>query len=190
MIEDTMSRPLFSILLPSLNRLELLKHALASIEIQDFSDFEVVVSDNASDEPYANNLEEFAGLNVRLIRSEQPVSVTANWNVAIEAACGEYAIMLGDDDALTPGLLTWLSELIQRFDRPDVIYQMAYHYAYPGVFESQPEGYFCRVDNSPLFDLADEPYELEVSMARKLGRQALNFRHQISFNAQHFVWKL
>jgi hypothetical protein len=185
-----MSRPLFSILLPSRNRLELLKHALASIQIQDFSDFEVVVSDNASDEPYADVLESFAPIDVRIIRSDTPLSVTKNWNVAIEAALGEYAIMLGDDDALTPGLLGRLSAIIQRFDRPDVIYQMAYHYAYPGVFESQPNGYFCSVNNSALFDLSDEPYQLQDSLARKLGRQAMNFHHEVSFNAQHFVWKL
>ena len=185
-----MSRPFFSILLPSRNRLDLLKHALASIQIQDFSDFEVIVADNASDPPYADRLDSFASPKVRLVRSELPISVTANWNVAIEAARGEYAIMLGDDDALTPGSLSRLSASLQRFDRPDVIYQMAYHYAYPGVFELQPNGYFCRVHNSAVFDLADQPYELEISLARKLGQRALNFHHQISFNAQHFVWKL
>jgi hypothetical protein len=190
MIDRAMSRPLFSILLPSRNRLELLKHALASIQIQDFSDFEVIVSDNASDQPYADDLDAFASLNVRIVRSDTPLSVTRNWNVAIEAARGEYAIMLGDDDALTPGLLSRLSASIRKFDKPDVIYQMAYHYAYPGVFESEPKGYFCSVNNSGLFDLADEPYELQTSLARKLGRQAMSFHHEVSFNAQHFVWKL
>ncbi|MCK1635255.1 glycosyltransferase family 2 protein [Bradyrhizobium sp. 162] len=190
MIERAMFRPLFSILLPSRNRLELLKHALASIQIQDFSDFEVIVSDNASDPPYADDLEAFASLNVRIVRSDTPLSVTRNWNVAIEAARGDYAIMLGDDDALTPGLLSRLSASIRKFDKPDVIYQMAYHYAYPGVFESEQNGYFCSVNDTGLFDLADEPYELEISLARKLGRQALNFHHEVSFNAQHFVWKL
>ncbi len=44
-----MTRPLFSILLPSRNRLELLHHAVHSVLRQD-ADLEIVIADNASDE--------------------------------------------------------------------------------------------------------------------------------------------
>lgn len=182
-----MSEPRFSILIPSRNRLELLRHALASVLTQDYSDFEVIVADNASDQLYENQLPRFDHANIRFLRSEQPISVTENWNRAIEAAQGEYVIMLGDDDALTPGLLRRLEELIRRFERPDVIYLMAYHYAYPGVFEASPKGSFSIVNNSPVFDMAPDPFLLETERAHELGRLALQFRHQISFNAQHFV---
>jgi hypothetical protein len=37
--------------------------------------------------------------------------------------------------------------------------------------------------------MASDPFLLEVDRARELGRRALNFRHQISFNAQHFVYR-
>ncbi len=102
---------------------------------------------------------------------------------------GEYVIMLGDDDALTPGLLGRLATIIVKFERPDVIYLMAYHYAYPDVFDTQQDGYFCVVNNSPLFDTDSEPFLLEPAWARELGRQALNFRHRVSFNAQHFIYR-
>src|SRR5215469_6399880 len=143
-----MCEPLFSVLLPSRNRLELLRLALNSVAIQDFSNLEVIISDNASDQKYLDFWSDCHQLDIRYLRSEEPISVTENWNRAIEAARGEYIIMLGDDDALTPGLLVRLSDLIQRFRRPDVLYLGAYYYAYPGVFASKPEGYFCSVKNS------------------------------------------
>jgi O-antigen biosynthesis protein len=186
---DVTPEPCFSILLPSRNRLELLRHALASVHVQDFTDFEVIVADNASDQIYETQFSTPGDAKVRFLRSEQPLSVTQNWNRALEAAKGRYVIMLGDDDALTPGLLRRLADLIQRFEQPDVIYLMAYHYAYPGVFEGQPEGYFCIVNNSPIFDMAPVPFLLDPERARKLGRLALRFKHKISFNAQHFVWR-
>jgi glycosyltransferase involved in cell wall biosynthesis len=188
-LHDLMSDPCFSILLPSRNRFELLRHAPASIFLQDFTDFEVVVADNASDQIYETQFSTIRRGNVRFLRSEQPLSVTENWNRALEAAKGEYIIMIGDDDALTPGLLHRLAHLIRSFDQPDVIYLMAYHYAYPGVWEAQPEGYFCIVNNSPVFDMMPVPFLLDPARARELGRLALRFRYKFGFNAQHFIWR-
>ncbi|MAU27545.1 MAG: hypothetical protein CMH45_09095 [Muricauda sp.] len=184
-----MSSPLFSILIPSRDRIELLRHALKSIEIQDSANYEIILSDNASSVRYEENLADFSYLNIKFLRSEVPVSVTENWNRTVDAATGEYLIMLGDDDALTPGLLSRLERLIEQFERPDVLYMMAYHYAYPGVMQSEPNGYLRWIRNSQIFDVSGGPYILETDQARELGRLGVRLRHRVSFNAQHFVWK-
>ena len=49
--------------------------------------------------------------------------------------------MLGDDDALLPGYVTALRDVIERLDHPDAVYCGAYLYAYPGVLPDAPEGY-------------------------------------------------
>jgi glycosyltransferase involved in cell wall biosynthesis len=46
-----MTSPMFSVLLPSKDRLELLLCAIESVRRQPFGDFEIVVSDNASSLP-------------------------------------------------------------------------------------------------------------------------------------------
>jgi glycosyltransferase involved in cell wall biosynthesis len=182
------SRPFLSILLPSRNRLELLKLALRSIVTEGKTHIEVIVSDNASTEDYAGYIE---GLRfpVRYLRQEQPLSATENWNRALDAAAGRYVLMLGDDDALAPGFVQRVMSTADAFDQPEVIYMMAYHYAYPGVFASNPGGFFYSVQNSVLFQETGAPYELIPERAIDLARQALRFRHLISFNAQHFVWR-
>jgi len=182
--------PFFSILIPSRNRIELLRHAIASVRAQDFRDLEVIIADNGSETPYEHQFSPLGcDFNVRFLRTEKPVSVTENWNRALESAQGQYVIMLGDDDALTPRLLRRLRDLIGHFKQPDLLYMMAYHYAYPGVFDHAPNGYFSIVNNSSLFDGARKPFRLELARARHLGRLAIQFRHHISFNAQHFVVK-
>jgi len=182
------SRPLLSILLPSRNRLDLLKLALASVIAEGKTHLEVVISDNASDQDYGGYLARVK-FPIRYIRHDQPLSVTENWNRALEAAEGRYVVMLGDDDALSPGFVRRILDAVDAFDQPEAIYMMAYHYAYPGVFPSNPLGYFCTVDNSPLFGGTDAPYEILPERGAALARQALRFRHRISFNAQHFVWR-
>ena len=181
--------PMFSVLLPSKDRLHLLQHAIASVVAQHEESVEIIVADNASADDYASYLGRLSGIVVRHTRCDNPVSVTANWNRALDLARGEYVIMLGDDDALVPHLLQNLKIAIERFNKPDVVYMMAYHYAYPGVFSHTPSGYFCTVNNSPLFDISKQPFLLNRDTGQRLARQAFRFRHHISFNAQHYVWK-
>lgn len=181
--------PLFSVLLPSRDRLELLKHAVASTLGQDFADFEIVVSDNASSDDYAGFVASLGDARVRYLRSDAPLVVTDNWSRALDAARGRYVIMLGDDDALCPGYLSRLARLIEQFGAPDVVYSMAYHYAYPGVFPNAPNGFLAEVKPRPIFrDDATAPYRLDVAEARRFGRQALRFRHLFGFNSQFFAW--
>ena len=108
-----------------------------------YADFEIVVADNASDQPYGDSV--LSAIAERSVRSGTPLSVTENWNCALTAATGRYFIMLGDDDALCPGWLARATELIKRFEEPQVLYAMAYHYAYPGVIEQKLNGYLASV---------------------------------------------
>lgn len=184
-----MSAPLFSVLLPSKDRPELLGYALESVRRQRFDDYEVIVSDNASAQPYAPLVAALDDPRYRCVRNEEPVPVTGNWNNALAAAQGQYVVMLGDDDALAPGYFTTMAQTIARFNQPAVVYCCAYHYAYPGVMPSEPEGILAIVRNSPLFIGRYEPYRLPHAEAVDLARKALKFHHHFSFNSQHFCWK-
>jgi glycosyltransferase involved in cell wall biosynthesis len=180
-------RPLFSVLIPSRNRLELLHHAVDSVLGQE-ADFEIVISDNASEEPYTDYVASLGSLAEGSVRTEEPLPVTENWNRALQASRGRYVVMLGDDDALVPGWLARAAKLIDQFDQPSLLYSMAYHYAYPNVLPTRPEGYLATVDNADVFRTFDRPYLLPRRTAVMLGKQALRFRHRFSFNSQHFIW--
>jgi glycosyltransferase involved in cell wall biosynthesis len=80
-----MTRPLFSILLPSRNRPELLRHAVDSVLAQD-ADLEIVIADNASDESYSDYVSSLGAIAARSVRSECPLTVTENWNRALSAS--------------------------------------------------------------------------------------------------------
>ena len=95
----------FSILLPTRNRLDLLKLAIESVRRQDYEDWEIVVSDNASVDDISAFVLGLRDARLRARRSEQLIPVTDNWNASVDMARGDYVIMLGDDDALLPGAL-------------------------------------------------------------------------------------
>ena len=133
----------FSVLLPTRNRLDLLRYAIESVIRQDYSDWEVIVADNCSNEDVAGYV---AGLNdsrIRYFRTTASIPVTDNWNFALGQSTGDYVVMLGDDDCLLKGYFRILLKLIGQFSNPDFIYTDAFQYAYPGVMPGIP-GVFCK----------------------------------------------
>lgn len=173
-----------SILLPTRNRLDLLKLAIESVRLQEYSDWEIVVSDNASDDDIGAYVRSLGDPRIRCRRFEQLVPVTDNWNAALEAATGEYFVMLGDDDALVPGGLVRIVALAES--RPDAIYAQAMQYAYPNVIPGHPEA-FLQTGYNAFLEGRKEPFVLAREDALRMVRAALGFRILYGFNMQHFA---
>ena len=175
-----------SFLLPSKNRLVLLRHAVASILAQDYRDIEIVISDNASDQDYRSYVEELSDPRIVYSRIPSAVSVTENWRNALSLSTGEYFLMMGDDDALVPNfaanVLPYLSP-----EKPDLLYLAAYHYAYPEVLPSEPRGYLAVVRNSEFLIENTWPFSLTSRYAQELAASVVDFRYRFGFNAQHFL---
>ncbi len=89
---------LFSVVIPTYSRQELLNEALASVLNQTFDDLEVVVVDDASPDPALVPVD----TRVRLIRQPENRGKSAALNVGLAAAKGEYVAFLDDDDTWTP----------------------------------------------------------------------------------------
>jgi len=114
--------PRYSILLPTRNGASLLEGCLGSILSQPYQDFELVVSDNASDDATPQILARHAGdPRIVLLRQEESLGVTENWNRALAASTGERIGLIGDDDVLLPGYFERADALIQRHGDPDVL---------------------------------------------------------------------
>src|SRR3954453_1392630 len=172
----------FSFLIPSKNRLELLRFAVESILRQAYPDFEIIISDNASDQNYSAFVDNLNDTRIRYHRTSAPVSVTENWNNALRMARGDYVLMLGDDDALTPWFASQITRLLDSRRAPDIIYVASYHYCYPKVMPSEPKGYLADVRNSVFFKDRRGPFDLSLEQARGVAVAAFDFRYQFGFN--------
>lgn len=174
-----------SVLLPTRNRLTYLRYAIESVRRQRDDDWEIVVSDNCSEDDVGGYVDSLGDTRIRCVRTPRFVPVTANWNNALEHSVGDYVIMLGDDDALAPGYFRRIRDLIDRFEHPDFIYGKAYHYAYPGVMPGEPDGYLQDPPDFPVFGSMDQPFILSHDRAVAIARDALEFRMAISYNMQY-----
>jgi glycosyltransferase involved in cell wall biosynthesis len=174
----------FSVLLPTRNRLDLLSRAIETVRRQDYDDWEVIVSDNFSDENIADYIFSLGDARIKYFRTDSFVPVTDNWNNAIEKSDGDFVIMLGDDDGLMAGYFSTLFGLIEKFNSPDFIYTNAFLYAYPGVLPGVPEGFLRTYSRREIFQSTHDPFWLDKTKAIKFVQDSLDFRVTFDYNMQ------
>jgi len=175
---------MFSVLLPTHDRLELLRNAVDTVRRQDFDDWELIVSDNASAADLAGYVAQLDDPRIRYIRTPAFMPVTASWNHALEATRGDYVIMLGDDDGLLPGYFRALRDVVETHDRPELVYHSALLLAYPGVLPEHPDGYLQDYTGTGLVRNAPDPYPLESADAKGVVRKAMRFEMGLGYNMQ------
>ncbi len=178
----------FSVLLPTRNRLEYLRYAVETVRRQDYDDWEVIVSDNCSEEDVEGYVRSLADPRIKYYRTDSFVPVTDNWNNALEKSTGDYVIMLGDDDCLMQSFFSTVSRLVEEFDHPDFVYTSAYLYVYPGVHPAIAEGRVQAHGHAAfLHNGSDQPYLLDTGQARELVKGFVNFKLLYDYNMQFFT---
>jgi len=109
--------PRVSIGLPTYNRPELLALVLENFRKQTFSDFEIIISDNASPDPRVRMVaEEFSRSDGRFkyIRQTQNLGMLANFWYVYDHACAPLFLWASDDDVWS---LTFLEQGVTALDR-------------------------------------------------------------------------
>ncbi|HVB34257.1 MAG TPA: glycosyltransferase [Patescibacteria group bacterium] len=103
-----------SVIIPTRNRLEFLRQAVASVVAQSFADWELVVVDDASQDGSGDWLESLDDERIRPLRLAEHRERTVARNAGLRAACGEYVLFLDDDDWLLDGALARLFDALRR----------------------------------------------------------------------------
>ena len=98
-------RPRLTVLVATYNRAAYLTLALESVLGQSFSDFEVRVVDDASQDTTPEVIAGIRDPRVRSFRQRTNQGWLGNCNAALEGVDTEYVLLLGDDDVMTPGAL-------------------------------------------------------------------------------------
>jgi len=133
-----MSLPKVSILIPVFNRHEYIAQCIQSALDQTFTDFEVVIVDNASDDGTWEICQQFAAADkrVRIFRNESNIGPVRNWRRCAQEAKGEYSKILFSDDCLEPDCLR---EMVPRLDDMEV----ALVYCAARIGKSRDESVVC-----------------------------------------------
>lgn len=130
----------FSILIPAKNSMPYIQDTVESVLGQSYVDFELIVSDDFSEDGTFEFISELRDPRLRLLRPrERGLSPSEHWEFLGRQATGEWQLFLGHDDGLQPyffELASRLTEVAERRGIRSVVSNRA-HFHWPGV-----EGYF------------------------------------------------
>ena len=110
------NEPLVSIGLPVYNAEKYLEEALESILDQTYKHFELIVSDNASNDRTQDICLKYAQKDsrVRYYRNETNLGAAPNHNHVFELAKGKYFKWAGYDDKIAPDFLSKCVEVLEK----------------------------------------------------------------------------
>lgn len=90
-----------SVCIPAYKSIDYLKRLLDSISVQNFTGFEVIVSDDSDDDSVKLLLSQYQGkFPLRYFKNDKPLGTPANWNHCISKATGTWIKLIHDDDWL------------------------------------------------------------------------------------------
>lgn len=115
--------PLVSIIIPNRDFVWFLRPCLESLFAKtDYGNYEVVIVDNQTEDPdtlaYYQQLQATQGERVRIVPYDQPFNFSAQCNLGVAQARGEYVVLLNNDTEIVQG--SWLTRMVSHLARPEV----------------------------------------------------------------------
>lgn len=187
---NAVSRPTtISVVIPTHNRLDLVKDAVFTILNQAYPHWECIVFDNASKEPVREFVRQVDDNRVRCVRSDDFLPVTDSWNRAIDQARNDYVLLIGDDDGVTPDCFSIVDHVVRHHNRPDFIYSSLIQFMHPGVAPWEPSGYVLNLRSGFFFDNRPDIFWLSHDTAQAAVSGSLAARRNFTFNMQAFYFE-
>ncbi len=110
-----MELPLISIILPVYNRMGYLDQAISSVINQTYDNWELLISDDASELDTQMKLAEYnSNPKIKIHTNCHNIGLFANLNQAIERSAGHYIFLLCSDDFILPNCLKSCLDLLTK----------------------------------------------------------------------------
>ncbi|UYQ95896.1 glycosyltransferase family 2 protein [Chitinophaga horti] len=113
-----------AVCIPAYKNVQYLRRVLDSLVMQDYTDWELVVTDDSPDAAVEALLQEYQGrLPFRYYRNTPAQGMPANWNVCYDKADAEYIKIMHDDDWFTtPDALRKMAEALDQHPECDFVF--------------------------------------------------------------------
>jgi GT2 family glycosyltransferase len=125
-LESFSYKPLISLLVPTYNtNLVFLKDCIESVQVQSYSNWELILVDDASpDENVRECIKKFASQDkrIRYVFRKENGHISKATNDALEVAKGEYIALLDHDDVLWPNALYENIKALNKDKKIDFLY--------------------------------------------------------------------
>lgn len=114
------SSPTVTIAIPVYNCALYIERAISSALAQSWTDFELLILDNASTDDTAQVISQFSDNRIRVIQQTRNIGAMGNWNAALQLAQGQFFKLLCADDMLYPECVEHQLAILTNPDYTDI----------------------------------------------------------------------
>ncbi len=133
----------FTVIIPTLNRAEILRPTLDScVSIQD-ENLRILISDNLSEDHTLDVVAEYRQRDprIRLIQPKSRLGQSGHWDFILEHVTEGFIMLLGSDDALLPGSVARARECLESHPGSRIVYgPPCVTYFYPELYTEDSAG--------------------------------------------------
>ncbi|MDE3185307.1 MAG: glycosyltransferase [Bacteroidota bacterium] len=101
-MDNILQQPEISVLMPAYNREEFISDSIKSILNQTFTDFELIILDDASTDNTVKKILEFNDCRIRILKNEENKGIPYSRNRLLKEARGKFFALLDSDDIALP----------------------------------------------------------------------------------------
>jgi glycosyltransferase involved in cell wall biosynthesis len=101
-----------TILIPTRERSNSLLHTIRTCLNQNYNNYEIIVSDNYSQDNTKEVVESFKDSRIKYINTGSRLSMSQNFDFALTHVFEGYVMFIGDDDAILPNSLEYVNDII------------------------------------------------------------------------------
>src|SRR6186713_1491963 len=104
----------FTVVIPTRERADTLFHTLRTCVAQDYDNLTILVSDNVSADNTEEVVKSFKDKRIQYIKTAQRLSMSGNWDFALDHVSGGFVNFIGDDDGLIPNSFSVLNQILSE----------------------------------------------------------------------------
>lgn len=137
------TKPFITLMIPTRERANTLKFTLETALDQLTDNYEIIVSDNLSQDNTEGVVRALCDPRIRYINTGRRLSMCDNFEFALNHARGDYVVAIGDDDGIMPGAVCKMQRCIESY--PSLLYTWTCHtYVWPTEGSKPYVYYFAR----------------------------------------------
>ncbi len=178
MLIDNNKNPLVSIGLPAYNGAQYIREAVDSLLAQDYDHFELIISDNCSNDGTWEILKEYSLKDHRIKLSQNEKNMGANYNFirVHELSKGKYFMWAAHDDKWEP---SYIRECVLKLEEN------------PNAILCSTDIYFIDENNKPLTNHYWSTYKLNDLSMENIDERIINYWGRgYSHPMNHYIYGL
>ena len=129
----------FSIILPTYNRANFLPKAIESVLSQSFTDWELLIIDDASNDKTEEVVNRYNDTRIKYLKNEKNIERSASRNRGINVAKGRYICFLDSDDYYLDRHIEEFYKIIESRQFPEAMLYCNSYYEVQGELEEGPD---------------------------------------------------